>query len=57
MVEFLDRETGSIKRSMCYPITRIVLYELNGAAIPQAAYVVNAEGRWVPTVIPTDLAN
>lgn len=25
MIEFLDRETGKVKKAMCYPIVRITL--------------------------------
>jgi len=44
ILDFLDRDTAAVKRSMCYPITRIELHNL-GESKPSRVFLV-VDGKW-----------
>ncbi len=44
----LDRDTKTVKKMTCYPITRVQLQEFAGNAIVTSRdFVVNDSGKWV----------
>ena len=46
-VNFLDRESGEVKTTMMYPITKIVLNDVVGDQVAPARTFIVHDGKWV----------
>lgn len=50
-VDFLDRDSGKVNKTMCYPITRIELMNWSDdRGIESAQVFVVKDGKWVQEV-------